>query len=183
MKRIVILDDHCKEKYFYLLEDYLVAIDEYFKAKHGEKVEFIKCSDIKEFARAVLADTNNEYDGWIVDMMVPTEGLENYALLGRSDIRFNTARSGILALQAVINHDNPMNNLSSAEISKLAALARHPVLVFSILREANLARDINDVGINEVAAVNFFSASKAEIDVVNFKLPPDIESWCDKVVR
>ena len=184
MKKIIILDDHCKEKFFYLLEDYFNAIEKYFLSKHGEQVEFIWCSDVRAFADAIKkVDVSNEYHGWIVDMMVPTEGMANYDLLGRSDIGYSTARSGALALKAVIEYDKPINKLSEDEKSRLAALANRPALIFSMLREGNLAREINDVGINDIASVKVFSASKAEVDVVDLKLPQNIEAWCDQVVR
>ena len=182
MKKIIILDDHCQKKYFYLLEDYLVAIDEYFKAKHSETVEFIKCADIKEFASVVLSENGNEYNGWIVDMMVPTNGLKNYALLGRPDIIFNTARSGILTLKAIMEYDKPINILSDIKKSALATLASCPVLALSILRESNLASEINNLGIVDVIGAHIFYSSKSEIDVIDLKLPKDIWSWCDQVM-
>ena len=183
MKRIIILDDHCQDNYFYLLQDYLDAINKYLKNKHNEPADFVKCPDVREFADIILADASGEYDGWIVDMMVPTEGLANYALLGRPDIVFNTARSGILALLAVTDHGNPMNDLSSTKKSKLVALANRPVLIFSILKKANLAREMRTVGINNGISRKIFPASKTEIDVVDLNLSQDVQTWCDKVAE
>ena len=181
-KKIIILDDHCQDAYFYLLEDYLNVIKKYFKDKHKESVEFTKCSDIKEFANILLADDNIEYAGWIVDMMIPTENLANYSLLGRADIAFNTARSGMLALKVIIEYDMPTNKLSDAKKSRLAALANHPALIFSILREDNLSRELNQIGITDTKKKQIFSASKESIDVVDFELSKNVKEWCDQVI-
>ena len=182
MKKIIILDDHCQEKLFYLLEDYLDSVKKYCKVKHNEPVEFVKCSNVKEFANMLLASNSGEYDGWIVDMMIPAEGLVNYALLGRADIEYNMARSGMLTLRAITEHDNSLNNLSRNDKPKLTALANRPALILSALREGNLIREMNSIGLTDAVNKKFFYASKAEIDVVELRLPQSIQSWCDRVM-
>ena len=130
----------------------------------------------------LLASNSGEYDGWIVDTMIPTEGLVNYALLGRPDIEFNTARSGMLTLRVITEHDNPLNNLSGTDKPKLTALANCPALILSALREDSLIREINDMGVASTVSKHFFYSSKAEIDVVELRLPQSIQSWCDRVM-
>ena len=183
MRKIITLDDHCQEKYFYLLEDYLDLVKKYFKDKHNESVEFIKCSDVRELANVLLGNVKIECDGWIIDVMLHTEALVNYALLGRPDILSNSARSGILALRAIIEYDNPINNLPNGGKSRLAALANRPALLFSALRKYNLAREINEAGILSTKGIKIFSASKAEVDVVDLKLSQDVQEWCDQVMK